>query len=183
MKKVIIITGHLAALKSTVSTKLGNDLGIIVFNKDDLKEVLGKTIGFKTRADNLKLSLATFKLMVKLMKDTLKVNECVILESNFRLKEFVQISEMCRRLGYDKTVIFMSGDPQVLYQRYKKRQPYRDKVHTSTGLLDFDTFKSVLVVFDKQYYGEDAIYLDTSTFEESDYQSLLHKVIDRLDGK
>ena len=63
MRKVIIITGHLAALKSTISKSLSSDFKIVVLNKDTIKEVLGDTIGFSNREDNLKLSKATFEII------------------------------------------------------------------------------------------------------------------------
>ena len=87
MKQVLLVSGHLAALKSTISKRLSVDLGAIVLNKDDMKEVLGDTIGFSNREENLKLSRATFKMMVKMMVDILKINDLVILESNFNPEE------------------------------------------------------------------------------------------------
>ncbi len=52
--------GHLASLKSTIAKRLSNELNILCFCKDDVKEVLGDTIGFSNREENLKLSKATF---------------------------------------------------------------------------------------------------------------------------
>ncbi|MBU1093048.1 MAG: hypothetical protein KKH01_01150 [Firmicutes bacterium] len=180
MKKVIMITGHLAALKSTVATRLGKDLNIIVFCKDKIKEILGDTIGFKTRDENLKLSEATFKLMVDDMQQTLLVHDEVILESNFRTYEVEEIQERCRLLDAKLIVVFLTGKSEVLYQRYLERQPLRHKVHTSTGTLDLDTFEIVMKPFDPSLYGEQALIVDTSSFNESDYQELLTILKNRM---
>jgi predicted kinase len=67
MKQLIIITGDLAAMKSTLSKKIGNDLNIVCLNKDDIKEILGDSIGYQNREENLKLSYATFELMFYFM--------------------------------------------------------------------------------------------------------------------
>ena len=180
MKKVIMITGHLAALKSTIASQLGHDLKIIVFCKDKIKEILGDTIGFETRAENLKLSEATFKLMADGMVQTLLVNDLVILESNFRPYEVEEIKRRCSELGYELIVVFLSGSPHVLYQRYLDRQSRRHKVHTSTGTIQFEAFQSIMKPFDSSLYGNQTILVDTTTFDEKDYLNLFNQILKRI---
>ena len=63
MRKLLLIMGDLATGKSTFAGQLSRRYGTNVFYKDTIKEVLGDTIGFRDREENLKLSRATGELM------------------------------------------------------------------------------------------------------------------------
>ena len=58
MKKLLLITGDLAAGKSRFASILSKRYGVAVMYKDKIKEVLGDTIGFKDREENKRLSNA-----------------------------------------------------------------------------------------------------------------------------
>ena len=64
MKKLLLIMGDLATGKSTFASILSKRYGANMFGKDTIKEVLGDTIGFSNREENLKLSKATMELMM-----------------------------------------------------------------------------------------------------------------------
>lgn len=182
MKQAVFVTGHLAALKSTVSKRLAADLNAVCLNKDDLKEVLGDTIGFTNREENLKLSAATFSLLRKLMPEILAANDLVVLESNFRRVEYESLRRDADEAGVRVLTIFMKGDPDVLYARYLARQESRHMVHRSTGTIPPEMFAAILAPFDPALYGEDAVVVDTTSFTESDYRDLLDDVRRRLAG-
>lgn len=181
MKQVLLVSGHLAALKSTISKRLSVDLGAIVLNKDDMKEVLGDTIGFSNREENLKLSRATFKMMVKMMVDILKINDLVILESNFKPEELKQLSEVAESKNIRQTMIFLTGEAKILYDRYVKRQPERHFVHTSTGLISFENFQNSMIPFDQNVFQNQSVIYDTSLMTEHLYQDMLNQVKMLLD--
>ncbi|MCF7930955.1 MAG: hypothetical protein K9L02_05565 [Acholeplasmataceae bacterium] len=183
MKNVLMITGHLAALKSAIASQLGLDLKILVLSKDKIKEILGDSIGFRNREENLKLSEATYKLILSLMKQTLQVNDEVIIESNFRDYEVEEIIKHCIENQFKLTVIFLTGNPKILYQRYLDRQPLRHPVHTSTGTISYDMFRSSMRPFDPSLYGNHTKAVDTSSFTERDYQNLLKELKRELTNK
>ncbi len=178
MKKVILVAGNLAALKSTISKALSKDLNAIVFNKDTLKEVLGDTIGFANREENLKLSRATFQLMKKLIQDVLAFNDLVILESNFKPIELAELYALNQSKGYQTLTLVLSGDPEVLYERYVKRDQERHPVHRSTGLMHYEVFLRSMIPDDPLIYGESSLFIDTTVFTDLDYQACLKKVND-----
>jgi len=182
MKQVLLVSGHLAALKSTLSKKLSVDLDAICLNKDDMKEVLGDTIGFTNREENLKLSKATFHMMLKIMLDILKIDDLVILESNFKVSEMNQLNQAIEEQGIHSSTVFLTGDAEVLYERYVKRQPMRHPVHTSTGLISFENFKASMESFDQAVYGGSYILLDTTVMNEEIYQVILQQVKNLLKG-
>lgn len=56
MRKLLLITGDLEAGKSTFSEILFKRYGIVAFQKEAVKEVLGDSIEFQNREENKRLS-------------------------------------------------------------------------------------------------------------------------------
>jgi predicted kinase len=183
MKQVLLITGNLAALKSTLAKRLSNDLNVVCLNKDDMKEVLGDTIGFSNREENLKLSKATFGMMIKLMLDILKVHDLVVLESNFKSNEIQYLNEVVSSHDIRQSIVFFTGEVGVLYERYVRRQPERHHVHTSTGLISFENFKMSMAPFDLALYGNRSFMYDTTVMNDEKYQELLKKIKELLNDQ
>ena len=68
MKKLLLITGDIAAGKSTFSKILSERYSTAVFQKDTIKEILGDHIGFHNREENKILSNATIEIMCHISK-------------------------------------------------------------------------------------------------------------------
>ncbi|MBN2299646.1 MAG: hypothetical protein V3569_00995 [Acholeplasmataceae bacterium] len=176
MSKLIIITGFLATLKTTISLRLSKDLGIPSLNKDSIKEILGETIGFTNREENLKLSFATFQLMKFMMMKNMDLNIDTIIESNFKPSEIKELENACRRQNIQILTIYLFGDVDVLYQRYIDRQPNRHPVHTSTGLISYEMFKQSMSQYRKEDCIGEVVSFDTTKFNEDIYHDILHTV-------
>ncbi|TNF07309.1 MAG: hypothetical protein EP317_05020 [Bacillota bacterium] len=176
MSKIILVTGHLAALKSTISTRLSKDFKMITLNKDLIKEVLGDTIGFNNREENLRLSKATFEMMKFMMTRIIDSSQNVILESNFKKNELDELKRILDEKKVHVFTLFLTGDSETLYQRYVSRQEYRHPVHKSTGLLSVDVFKAVM----NEYKVDDCFgivkMIDTSFFDEQTYLNIKQEV-------
>lgn len=176
MSKIIIVTGHLAALKSTISHRLSEDLKITVLNKDTMKEVLGESIGFQNREENLRLSHATYDMIKYLLKKAIELNQNIIIESNFKRHELNDLKKLLTTFDCKSLTLFCTGDSNILYERYVKRQPFRHKVHTSTGLLSYEVFSEVM----KEYHIDDCFYhkviIDTTHFNDENYQDIINHV-------
>lgn len=173
MAKLIIITGFLATMKTTISQRLGNDLNIVCLNKDSFKEVLGDTIGYTNREENLKLSQATFKIM-KMMTEKLLVSGIdVMIESNFKPHELAELKEMLPIPIANVLSLFVYGQPEVIYQRYKSRQPNRHIVHKSINLMSYDTFVTSMDGYRSSDCLGQVISVDTTEFSEQKYNSIL----------
>lgn len=177
MGKLLIIAGNLASLKSTISKKLASSLNIPCINKDDIKELLVDVIDFKTREENLKLSQATYQLIKYVSAQVLSSESKLIIESNFKPYE---IKELMTKLSFDSTkvkMLFLTGNPAILYERYLARQENRHRAHTSTGLISYPVFeKSMLKVDDFDF--PEILEIDTTIFLDKDFEILKTKLIE-----
>lgn len=176
MSTLIIVTGFLATLKTTISLKLSKDLGMVCLNKDTIKEILVDTIGYKSRQDNLKLSNATFQLMKKQAEDHLMLDQNIIIEANFKPHELKALKESIDVHQFNIITCFLHADVQSLYNRYKNRQSQRHAAHQSTGLISFDMFKSSMGDYKIEDCFGRVIDVDTTTFDDQNYQILLNQI-------
>ena len=91
MQRLIIITGDLAAGKSTLAASLSQVLGMPFLTKDALKEIACDIIGYQSRQENRLLSVTATQDMIYFFKQCALVNNDLILEANFRTDELLEI--------------------------------------------------------------------------------------------
>ena len=180
---LIIVTGFLATLKSTISHQLGQKLQIPVLNKDTIKEVLGDTIGFHNREENLKLSDATFHTMKHVAEKEILAGRDIIIEANFKKHELEILKH--NEIFKDSHVItlFLYGEVHVLYERYLRRDQNRHPVHQSTGLLSFEVFKESMKIYLREDCFGDIISCDTTVWTLDDERKLLEVLKEKLKDK
>ena len=134
MRNLIIITGDLAAGKSTLANSLSMELGIPCLIKDSLKEIACDAIGYETREENRELSISAVNSMIYVFNQAAKVGEDIILEANFRNDEIKEIQEIAEDNDYQVLLISLVGDINLLYQRFLDRLPSRHIAHKSLHL-------------------------------------------------
>lgn len=142
MKNIVLITGDLAAGKSTLADNLSKTLNFTCVKKDCVKEIICDSVGFTCREENRKISIATVNSMIHFLEQILKIGGDLILEANFRLYEIQKIQEIVEKYGAKLSIIYLIGDTKVLYERFLKRVPTRHRAHLSQG-LDKDYTKYV----------------------------------------
>ena len=141
MKKLILILGDLASGKSTFADILSEKHLIPSLKKDVIKELLGDTIGFANREENLRLSAATFEIMLHSFDRISMTGGDIILESNFREKELDQLLTLAKSRGYEVLTIYLTAKCEILYKRFLDRiKKGRHPVHLTTGFNDYEGF-------------------------------------------
>lgn len=142
MKKLLLITGDLATGKSRFASILSKRYGVTVMYKDKIKEVLGDTVGFSNREENLKLSRATMELMTYGFSELSKLNQDVILEANFKESELKRLYEFATEQGYDVLSLVLRADIEIIYKRFVNRieNENRHLVHIS-GFNGYESLK------------------------------------------
>ena len=146
MKKLLLITGDLACGKSTFARLLSARYHAPLFCKDDIKEILGDTVGFSGREENLRLSAAAVELMRFSFAELSRFGGDVILEANFRTRELEKLHEAAGQSGYKVCTLVLRGDVEILFARFlnRIRNENRHPVHQSAHLTDLAAFAAYI---------------------------------------
>ncbi|MBO7614434.1 MAG: AAA family ATPase [Bacilli bacterium] len=169
MKKVVLITGDLAAGKSTLADNLSKTLNFTCIKKDCVKEIICDSVGFSTREENKRISVAAVNSMIHFLEQTLKIGGEVILEANFRLEEILRIQDIVKQYNGELFIIYLTGDPKVLYERFLSRVPTRHRAHLSIGLdKDYNKFVEYINDLRNQLERIDCLKIDTTSLLEED---------------
>ena len=178
MKKLLLITGDIAAGKSTFANILSERYNTNVFFKDSIKEVLGDTIGFTNREENKKLSKASMELMFFIFSEFVKLGKGLILESNFHRTELERLHKIAKHNGYDVLTIALFGDVEVLHARYLNRMTNenRHSVHLSTAIDKFEDFKKCSDYFKSIEIPGEVIRIDATDYVYQSCEEILSPI-------
>ena len=178
MKKLLLITGDLATGKSTLANILAERYSVNEYNKDTIKEVLGETIGFSNREENLKLSQATVEIMFFIFSEFTRFGKDIILEANFRQEELNKIHTLAKEHHYDVLTLSLRADDDILYSRYMNRMKNENRhpVHLSATLDIFEDFKQYLAKLRKVEIAGEVLHIDANDFTYQSNENLLSKI-------
>ena len=119
---IIIISGPPAAGKSTLALRLADELKLPLLMKDQIKEVLFDTLGWKDREWSMKLGGASFELLFDRLECQLKARKPAIVETAFipkwHTERFLTLKE---KYDFEPVQIFCTADTHVLFERFNKR--------------------------------------------------------------
>lgn len=181
MKKLIVISGDLAAGKSTLADNLSKKLNIASFEKDTLKEKLCEIFDFKTRDENRRLSIAAVDEMIDIFDHASIADADLILEANFRTSELKRLKKIADAHNYDCCLLLLTGDTKVLYQRFLDRIPTRHRAHMSMGLdKDYSKYVEYIEALRNQNFVFEVNNIDVTNLDEYD---VLFKALDILKEK
>ncbi len=169
MQKLIIITGDLAAGKSTLAASLSEQLKIPFITKDSLKEIACDVIGYSSREDNRLLSITATNDMIYFFKQCANVGTDIILEANFRQNELMELENLVDQYDYQVVLIVLTGDIPLLYQRFLDRLANRHIAHRSMNLEEsLDKFAEYI----NNLRNEDLVffphYIDMTNLDEDE---------------
>ncbi len=178
MKKLLIITGDIAAGKSTFSELLSKRYSIVAFQKDAVKEVLGDSIGFHNRKENKRLSDATIEIMHHIFSKVAVTGNSLILEANFHEAELKKLHAIAHENEYDVLTLVLRGDAEVLYERYlfRMNRENRHPVHLSTSLhIKEDFIRTAEWIRSEKVIG-DTLMIEATDFSYQEDPAILNQV-------
>lgn len=123
--KLIIIAGMPSAGKSTIAKKIGDAFGFPILEKDEIKEELFDTIGYKDRVEKRRLDMASTAILMRCTESVLKSGGSLIIVNNFRSDMSDEVQKMTERCGCTCVTVFLNGDADVFYHRYVERDKKR----------------------------------------------------------
>ena len=178
MKKLLLLTGDIAAGKSTFSKILSERYNITVFQKDTIKEILGDYIGFHNREENKVLSNTTIEIMCHIFSRIALTGNDAILEANFHESELEKLHSIAGENQYDVLTIVLQGDAEVLYHRYLHRmnEENRHPVHLSTTLDVKEDFIKVAEWIRKEKVIGQTLVVEATDFSYQKDPAVLGKI-------
>ena len=123
----ILVTGIPAAGKSTMAKVMSEKLKLPVISKDTIKELLFDNVGFQSRAEKVKLGIASMEIMYYVAGQLMKAGQPFILENNFEYSSEHGIKNLLEKYQYPALTITLTGDYKVIYQRFLKRESSPDR--------------------------------------------------------
>lgn len=178
MKKLLLITGDIAAGKSTFSKLLSARYGAAAFQKDAVKEVLSDRIGFHTREENKTLSYAAVDMMCHIFSQTAPTGADMILEANFHTHELEALHSAAGNSRYDVLTILLRGDPDVLHQRYLHRMNHENRhpAHLAAALHEKDAFIKAAEFIRSERVPGKTLAVDATDFSYQDDPAILSPI-------
>jgi predicted kinase len=97
-------------------------MGIALITKDDIKEILFETLGWKDRTWSKRLGRASMALLYYYAEVLVKSNNSVILESNFHPEEAIpRLQELRQKCGVEMIEIQCTAKREILVERLQER--------------------------------------------------------------
>ena len=123
----ILVTGIPAAGKSTMAEAISERMKLPVISKDTIKELLFDNVGFQSRAEKVKLGIASMEIMYYAAGQLMKAGHPFILENNFEYSSEYGIKSLIKKYEYSALTITLTGDYNVIYQRFLERESSPDR--------------------------------------------------------
>ncbi len=118
---LIILAGMPATGKSTLAASLSTAFGYPILEKDNIKEGLFDTLGFENYAQKRALDHAANDVLLRVLEAMLKADNSLIVDNNFDTASAEKLCAILETYQPNCVTVFLSGDPQVLYERYAER--------------------------------------------------------------
>lgn len=192
----ILVTGIPAAGKSTMAEVMSERLKLPVISKDTIKELLFDNIGFQSRAEKVKLGIASMEIMYYVAGQLMKAEQPFILENNFEYSSEHGIKNLLEKYQYSALTITLTGDYKVIYQRFWEREssPDRHRGHVVNDCYpekkenNLKTLKAKTISyenfvhgieqrgFDDFWVGDRQIKVDTTDFSKINMEELFSQI-------
>jgi predicted kinase len=177
---VVIITGSPGAGKTRLGKWLARELELPFIGKDDIKELLFETLGWKDREWSKKLGQASFELLFHFLECHLAVAKSVVVETAF-IPEFhnARFSELRGKYDFEPVQIVCTACEEILYKRFADRCTSGER---HPGHVDYlathDQFVEVLRTgrYDALEIEGTLLRVDTTHFEQVDYKDVVETV-------
>ena len=179
--KLIIITGYLAAGKSTFARRLGRELGVPCFIKDTFKSAICESVSITDRAESSRFSAVTFDAMCYAAERLLEAGLPVILEGNFvpagvkPVDEAGRLRALAEGYGAPALAFRFRGDTGVLHQRFLQREgtPERGQANRMFEAVRWETFNRLCRNLEGVDLGGETVDIDTTDFGAVDFETYI----------
>lgn len=180
-KNIIIITGELAAGKTSYGKKISEVLKIPFFSKDGIKEVLFDSFNTANLdyESKRKIGASSYSVFYYIIEEQMKVGLPIIAESNFVKESEPIIKKLLDKYNYNNITIRFEGNLQVLHKRFLERE-YSNERHlglVSNGVFDdFENFEKTSIKSKEFKINDNEILVDTTDFSKVDFDKIIENI-------
>lgn len=176
---IIIITGYPGTGKTTLGKHLADKYSLPFLGKDEIKEILFESLGWKDREWSMKLGSASYDLLFHLVKEVLRLKKPVILETHFTIQSVNEFIELEDKYNVLPLQIVCSAKPEVILDRVKNRVSSGERHPGHVDDTRFDELKEkVNIEYKPLEIGGKILLVDTSNFQSIDYNKI-YKFLDK----
>ena len=180
-KNIIIITGELAAGKTTYGKKFSEELKIPFLSKDEIKEILFDSFGDVNLdyESKRKIGASSYAVFYHIIEQQMKVGLPIIAESNFVKESIPIIKNLLNKYDYKNITIRFEADLMTLHKRFLKRE-YSNERHmglVSNGVFDdFKNFEKTAIKSKEFKINDNEILVDTTDFSKVDFDGIIEDI-------
>jgi len=190
---IIIVTGYLAAGKSTFARRLSEAVNIPCIIKDTFKIALCESVSIISREESSRFSAVTFDGMMYVTERLMETGQSIIIEGNFapaglkKVEEAGVIKRLIDQYACQSLTYKFAGDTRLLHKRYIDRDklPERGQVNAMYSDILYDEFDRVCHNLDGFNVGGEVVKVDTTDFSTVNFEEYIetaHKFLVRDNG-
>ncbi|NJP18783.1 MAG: ATP-binding protein [Hydrococcus sp. CRU_1_1] len=117
-----------------LAQKVAQKFRLPLISRDDIKESLFDSLGWRDREWSKQLGIASYRLLYYFIESQVSAGNSSIAESNFMPKfDNLKFLELKRKYKLYLLHIHCRADREVLFQRFKMRSESGDKTSRSCG--------------------------------------------------
>ena len=182
-KILIIVSGPPCTGKTTLGEKIAEQFRLPLVSKDDIKESLFNSLGTKDREWSKNLGISSYRLLYYFLESLLRSGNSLVVESNFKAEyDSKKFLNFIKEYGYTPLQIQCKTKGDVLFERFKKRSESGERHPGHVDHLNYTEFEESLLKgsYEPLEIGGDVIDIDTTDFNEIDYDGLYDKIQDLM---
>jgi predicted kinase len=174
---IVIVTGPPASGKSTLASRLANDLALPSITKDGIKETLLDASGALDVEESKQLGRAAWAVLWHVLEAELAARRPVLVEGNFSAVDAdPRLGSLAERFAFTALQVHCFAPVDVLYERYEARIDERHPGHTDAARLPGlrDALEPDLSLLS---FPQWSISVDTTSFGEREYETLREQLL------
>lgn len=180
---LVIVNGSPGAGKTTIGRRIASDAALPFVSKDDVKESLFDTLGWKDRDWSRKVGYASLVVMFNFVEALLAVGESLVVETAFHTKlETPRFMGLRRRYGCTLLQVYCKANETVLLERFEDRagSDERHPGHGDGAIVEELRLRLEDGTYDPLDLEGGLITVDTTDFATVDYSGVLKAVLAML---
>jgi len=183
---LLIVTGAPCAGKTTLARRIAQEFRLPLIAKDDIKESLFDSLGWKDRAWSKQLGRATMRLLFYFAEAQLAAGRSCIVESNFRAEMATQEFRVLQaKRNFVPLQVVLKCEHDILAQRFRVRA---DSGARHPGHVDhLPSDEELAAILNSDYHAMDiggsVIEIDTTDFGKIDYANLFEQIELEIRGR